>query len=74
MADEVPAEGVAVASVLLLEVLRPVLAQDFDACVEENGEPTGRHVLGGDDDGDPGADLLLDLRVTLPELLRRRRR
>jgi hypothetical protein len=60
--------------VLLLEILRPVLAEDFDARVEENGEVPGRHVLGGDDDGDLGTDLLLDLRVALPELLRRRRR
>ena len=43
VADEVPAEGVAVDGVLRLEILRAVLADDLDAGLGERG-----HVLDGD--------------------------
>jgi hypothetical protein len=74
VADEVPAERVAVARVLRLQILRAVLADDLDAGVREHAELLDRDVLRRDDDRDAGADLGLDARVPLAELLRRRRR
>ena len=60
MADEVPAERVAVARVLRLEILRAVLADDLDARLGERRQLVDRHVLRGDDDRDAGADFLCD--------------
>ena len=45
-----PAEGVAVGSVLGLEVLRAVLADDCDAGLDERGQIGDLDVLRGRDD------------------------
>src|SRR5581483_7861746 len=58
MADEVPAEGVAVARVLRLEILRAVLTDDLDSRFRERAELVDRHVLRRDDDRDSGPDFL----------------
>ena len=68
VADEVPAERVAVARVLRLEVLRAVLADDLDAGVGEHLHVVDRDVLRRDDDGDVRADLVRDARVALADL------
>jgi hypothetical protein len=54
--------------------LRTVLADHLDAGVQQQAELVGGDVLRRDDDRDVGADLGLDARVPLAELLRRRRR
>ena len=54
VADEVPAEGVAVARVLRLQVLGAVLADHVDAGLGQRGHVLERHVLRGRDDGDLG--------------------
>ena len=58
VADEVPAERVAVGGVLRLEVLRAVLADDLDPRLGQRGHVLHRHVLGGCDDRHVRADFL----------------
>ena len=60
VADEVPAERVAVAFVLRLEILRPVLAHHLDARVDEDSRALERDVLRRGDHGDSGAGLGAD--------------
>ena len=58
VADEVPAERVAVAGVLGLEILRPVLADHLHAGLGQGGHVLDGDVLRGGHDGHPRADLL----------------
>ena len=58
VADEVPAEGVAVGGVLRLEVLRAVLADHLDPGPGQRGHVLNRQVLGGCDDRHVRADFL----------------
>src|SRR5439155_27229696 len=71
VADEVPAEGVAVGRVLRLQVLRAVLADDLYAGLGQNGHLLERHVLRRGDHGHAWADLCANLRVPLADLVRR---
>ena len=73
VADEMPAEHVAVARMLRLEVLGAIFADDLDSGCRERRQVVAGDVLRRDDDGDVRADLLLDLRVALAQLVRRRR-
>ena len=57
VADEVPAEGVAVALVLRGEVLRAVFPRDLDPRLGEHGHLVRRDVLRGCDNGHARADL-----------------
>ena len=50
--DEVPAERVAVARMLALEILRSVLADDLDTGLCERAQLLRGDVLRRDDDGD----------------------
>jgi hypothetical protein len=70
VADEVPAERVAVSVVLRAEVLRPVLADHLDAGLGERGQVVERDVLRGGDDRDARTDLLADAFVALADLSR----
>ena len=70
VADEVPAERIAVARVLRLEILRTVLADDLDAGVDEQLQLVHRDVLRRNDDGDRSAELFPHARVALGDLLR----
>ena len=63
--DEVPAEGVAVARVLALEILRSVLAHHLDTGLCEGAQVVRGDVLRRDDDRDVRADLLAYARVAL---------
>ena len=63
--DEVPAEGVAVQRMLLLEVLRAVLPHHLDARIRERRHLLGADVLRRDDDGHAGADVLAHARIAL---------
>ena len=74
VADEVPAEAVAVARVLRLEILRAVLAHDLHARGGERVELVHRDVLRRRDDGHRRPDLGLDPLVSLADLLRRHAR
>src|SRR4029453_6084417 len=58
VADEIPAERVAVRCVLQLEVLCAVLAHDLDPGLGENGQVVAIDVLRSGDDGHPGPDFL----------------
>ena len=58
VADEVPAERVAVCGVLRLEVLRPVLAHDLDPRLGQDGHVLDRDILRRGDDRDFRADLV----------------
>ena len=60
MADEMPAERVAVGCVLGLEVLCAVLAHDVDSGLGQRGHVVDGDVLRGRDDRDVGADLVAD--------------
>jgi len=68
--DEVPAEGVAVAVVLRLEVLGAILTHDLDPCLHERRQILERDVLRRDDDRDVRSDLLADALVPLADLSR----
>ena len=57
VADEVPAERVAVDGVLGLQVLRSVLPDHLDPRLGERGHVFDRYVLRGRDNGHPRADL-----------------
>src|SRR5207247_8983684 len=74
VAEEVPAERVAVARMLRLEVLRAVFSHDVDACVREHLQLLDRDVLRRHDDRDARTDLFLDARVVLAHALRRQGR
>src|SRR3954451_3552610 len=52
MPDEVPAERIAPACMLRLDILRAVLADDLDARLRQCTDLFDGQVLGGDDDGD----------------------
>ena len=69
MADEVPAERVAVGCVLGLEVLRAVLADDLDSRLGQGGHVVDGDVLRGRDDRHVGADLVADAREARGDLL-----
>jgi hypothetical protein len=71
VADEVPAESVAVAGVLHLQVLGPVLADDLDARLGQDRQLVEREVLRRGDHGHSGRARLL---VALADALRRQRR
>jgi hypothetical protein len=70
VADEVPAEGVAVGVVLHLQVLRAVLPHHLDAGLGQRRQVLERDVLRRRDDRDPGSDLLADALVALADLSR----
>ena len=70
MADEMPAEGVAVAVVLGPQVLGAVLADDLDAGFRQRGQVVERDVLRRGDDGDVRPDLVADALVLLADLSR----
>jgi hypothetical protein len=55
--------------VLDLEVLRAILADHFDSRVREQAELVDRDVLRRDDHRDVGANLILDARVPVAQLL-----
>src|SRR5207248_3256000 len=73
MPDEVPAEGVAVARVLGLEVLRAVLAHDLDSGLGERAELLDGHVLRRGDDRHLRAQLCADPLVVRADGLSRYR-
>jgi hypothetical protein len=70
VADEVPAEFVAVPGMLGLEILGPVLADDVDPGLGQDPQLLFGDVLRRGDDGDGRSDLGLDALVALPDLLR----
>jgi hypothetical protein len=70
MANEMPAERVAVGVALRLQVLRAVLAHHVDARLGKRGQLGERDVLRGGDNGDTRADLLADALVSLTNLSR----
>jgi hypothetical protein len=70
VADEVPAEGVAVGAVLRLQVLGAVLADHRDAGLRQCSQVFERDVFRRGDDGDGRADLLADALVALADLSR----
>jgi hypothetical protein len=70
VADEVPAEGVAVGVALRLQVLGTVLADDLDARLGQRSQVFERDVLRRGDDGDGRPDFLADALVTLADLSR----
>ncbi len=70
VADEVPAERVAVLGMLALEVLRAVLAHDLDPGLDEPPHLLERHVLRRGDDRDAGRGRA-DLLVAPADLVRR---
>ena len=73
VADEVPAERVAVARVLRLEILRTVLADDLDSGVgQEPASSSTRTYFVATTTVTP-APTSADLRVALAQLVRRRR-
>jgi hypothetical protein len=69
VADEVPPESRAVPVVLGLEVLGAILADDLDSRVREQAELVDRDVLRRDDHRDIRADLILDARIAVAQLL-----
>src|SRR5436190_9987957 len=71
VADEVPAENIAVFGVLRLEILCAILADDVNAGLGENLHVCKRHVLRRRDDRHVRADLLAYTRVLLADVLRR---
>jgi hypothetical protein len=68
--DEVPAEGVAVAVLLRLQVLRAILAKDLDAGLGQSGQVLERDVLRRGDDRDVRPDLVANALVPLADLSR----
>src|SRR6476620_1352814 len=74
MADEVPAESVAVDGVFRLEVLRTVLSDDLDPGLDEDGHVLHGDVLRRGNDRHSVADLDTDLLVALANLVRRHAR
>ena len=68
VADEVPAEGVAIGRVLSLEILCAVLAHDLHTGLDESREVVDGDVLRGHDDGDAVADLLPDAAIAVRDL------
>src|SRR4029453_13436212 len=74
MADEVPAERVAVRGVLGLEILGSVLAHDVDPSLGPDRHLLWGPVLRGRDDGYVRADLDPYPLVALPDLVRRQLR
>jgi hypothetical protein len=70
MADEVPPEGVAVAGVLRLQVLGPVLPHHLDPGLGQHGEVIGLDVFRRGDDGDVRPDVGPDSLVPLANLVR----
>ena len=74
VADEVPAEGLAPALVLRLEVLRAVLADHLDARLGQHAHVLERHVLRRRDDRHARADLGADALEVLADEVRRRER
>jgi hypothetical protein len=68
--DEVPAERVAVAVVLRLQVLCAILAEDLDAGLGQSGQLLERDVLRRGDDRDVRPDLLANALVPLADLSR----
>ena len=67
-------KDVAVARVLRLQVLRPVLADHLDPGLDQHGQVLHRDVLGGGDDRHLGAELAADALVVRPDCLSRRSR
>src|SRR5215831_894656 len=74
VADEMPAERVAVLGVLPLELLGAVLADDLDPRLDENRHVRERDVLRRRDDRDATADVGADALVVCADGLRRRSR
>src|SRR5262249_8056750 len=71
MPDEVPPERVAVDGVLPLEVLRPVLAHDLDAGLDEGTHLLDPHVLRRDHSRPRVPSLVANTRIALRALGRR---
>src|SRR4051812_30357095 len=69
--DEVPAESLAVAGVLGLEILRAVLADDLHPGLGQRGELVHGDVLRGRDDGHLRPEVCADALVVGADLLSR---
>ncbi len=74
MTDEVPAKGVAVDGMLLLEILGTVLPHHLDPRLEENGHLLHAHVLRRGDDRDARPYLVPDPGEPFSDLSRREHR
>src|SRR5256885_2541070 len=74
VADEVPAERVAVLGVLALELLGAILPDDVDPRLCQDRHVGDRYVLRGRDNRDALPHLAADARVVLAYALRRRSR
>ena len=68
VADEMPAEGIAIGRMLSLEILRTVLSHDLHPGLDQNCHLVHGDVLRGDDDGDSVPDLLAYAAIAIGDL------